>query len=83
MCREIISFVDALAPDWCDTDRMVKSGVVSSLLFDRAVDDVEGIRTKAWLPTCAIVVFSGLLPAVLLSYQTFRFRPFFGSPASL
>lgn len=60
--RELLSFVDALEPERCAMDWMVKSGVVSPLLFDRAVTDMEDIRRQAWLLIYDFGVKSGLMP---------------------
>lgn len=62
--REIISFVDALDPERCAMDWMVKSGAVSPLLFDQAVADMEDIRSKAWLLAYDLGVCYGLMPGL-------------------
>lgn len=64
VCREIISFVDALDPERCAMDWMVKSGAVSPQLFDQAVADMEDIRTKAWLLAYDLGVCYGLIPGL-------------------
>lgn len=64
VCREIISFVDALYPERCVMKWLVKSRAVSPPLFDLAVADMEDIRRKAWLLACALEVPSSLVSAL-------------------
>lgn len=64
LAAEIISLVDAIDPETCACEWMVKSGAVSPPMFRLAVADMDGIRTEAWLLACAFLEFSGksLLP---------------------
>lgn len=59
LAAEIISLVDAIDPDTCAMEWMVKSGIVSPSMLNLAVADMDGIRTEAWLLACAFLEFSG------------------------
>ena len=59
LAAEIISLVDAIDPEACAREWMVKSGIVSPLMFNLAVADMDGIRTEAWLLACAFLEYSG------------------------
>lgn len=59
LAAKIISLVDAINPETCAREWMVKSGAVSPSMFSLAVADVDGIRTEAWLLACAFLEFSG------------------------
>lgn len=59
LAAEIISLVDAIDPETCACEWMVKSGAVSPPMFRLAVADMDGIRTEAWLLACAFLEFSG------------------------
>lgn len=54
LVREIISFVDALDPAQCAWEWMVKSGAVHPSCYETAVDDMDEIRTRAWLLACKL-----------------------------
>lgn len=45
--NEIVSFVDAIYPDICAWEWMIKSGVMDSSRYLQVVADMEDIRTKA------------------------------------
>lgn len=64
LAGEIISLVDAIDPETCAVEWMVKSGMASMSSFRQAVTDMDGIRTEAWLLACGFLEFSGnsLLP---------------------
>ena len=59
LAAEIISLVDAIDPEACAREWMVKSGIVSPSMLNLAVADMDGIRTEAWLLVCAFLEFSG------------------------
>ena len=59
LAAEIISLVDAIAPETCAREWMVKSGAVSPSMFSLAMADMDGIRTEGWLLACAFLEFSG------------------------
>lgn len=46
---EIISFVDALDPERYACEWMENKGDVSPARYLKAVDDMDGVRTNAWL----------------------------------
>lgn len=56
---EIVSFVDAINPDICAWEWMIKSGAMDSYRYLQAVADMEDIRTKAWLLACDLSELSG------------------------
>lgn len=64
LAAEIISLVDAIDPETCAVEWMVKSGMASMSSFRQAVTDMDSIRTEAWLLACGFLEFSGngLLP---------------------
>ena len=45
--NEIVSCVDAIYPDICAWEWMIKSGVMDSSRYLQAVADMEDMRTKA------------------------------------
>ena len=59
LAAEIISLVDAIDPEACAREWMVKSGIVSPSMLNLAAVDMDGIRTEAWLLACAFLDFSG------------------------
>lgn len=59
LAAEIISLVDAIDPEACAREWMVKSGAVPPSMFSLAVADMDGIRTETWLLACAFLEFSG------------------------
>lgn len=93
LIREIISFVDALDPEQCAWEWMVKSGAVHPSCYETAVDDLDEMRLKVWLLACKLSeVADGLFPLSLLELTDttashallfFRFLPFLGNPPAL
>lgn len=67
VCREIMSLVDALDPERCVLEWMMKSGTMFPLQFDRAVADMEDIRTRTWLLAYDLGVSSGLMQPIPFS----------------
>lgn len=59
LAAEIISLVDAIDPEACAREWMVKSGAVPPSMFSLTVADMDGIRTETWLLACAFLEFSG------------------------
>lgn len=59
LAAEIISLVDAIDPKACAREWMMKSGIVSPTMFNRAVADMDGIRTEVWMLACAFLEFIG------------------------
>jgi hypothetical protein len=60
---ELISFVEAAEPAVCAEMWMIRSGVVAPHHYRRAVNDMENIRTEAWILACKLAIESmGHLP---------------------
>lgn len=59
LIREIVSFVDAIEPERCAMDWMVKSGAMAVSRYSQAVTDMDDIRTEAWLLACELGEFFG------------------------
>ena len=75
LAAEIISLEDAIDPEACAREWMVKSGIVSPSMFNLAVADMDGIRTEAWLLACAFLEFSGEKRlAIILSRNIYKMR---------
>ena len=47
LVKEIESFVDAIEPESCASEWMVRSGAVAPSRFRQAVSDMDAIRTEA------------------------------------
>ena len=62
LANEIVSFVDAINPDVCAWEWMIKSGAMDSSRYLQAVADMEEIRSKAWLLACDLFELSGEKP---------------------
>ena len=62
LTNEIVSFVDAINPDICAWEWMIKSGAMDSSRYLQAVADMEDIRSKAWLLACDLSELSGEKP---------------------
>ena len=58
LVREIVSFVDAIEPETCAAEWMIKSGAVIPSRYQQAVEDMDNIRTEAWLLACELAEFS-------------------------
>ena len=58
LIREIVSFVDAIEPETCAAEWMIKSGAVIPSRYQQAVEDMDNIRTEAWLLACELAEFS-------------------------
>ena len=54
LVKEIESFVDAIEPETCASEWMVRSGTVAPSRFRQAVSDMDAIRTEAWLLACQL-----------------------------
>lgn len=54
LVAEIVSFVDAIEPNICAKEWMIKSGVMAANRYLQAVADMEDIRTEAWLLACEL-----------------------------
>ena len=52
--KEIESFVDAIEPETCAVEWMIKSGAVIPYRYQQAVEDMDNIRTEAWLLACEL-----------------------------
>lgn len=62
LTNEIVSFVDAILPDICVWEWMIKSGAMDSSRYLQAVADMEDIRSKAWLLACDLSELSAEKP---------------------
>lgn len=62
LISEIVSFVDAINPNTCAKEWMIKSGAMDSSRYLQAVADMEEIRSKAWLLACDLSELSGKKP---------------------
>jgi hypothetical protein len=62
LTNEIVSFVDAIHPDICAWEWMIKSGAMDSSWYLQAVADMKDIRSKAWLLACDLSELSGEKP---------------------
>ena len=56
LVKEIESFVEAIEPETCASEWMVRSGAVAPSRFRQAVD---AIRTDAWLLACQLAEADG------------------------
>lgn len=54
LVSEIVSFVDAIEPEICAEEWMIKSGGLAASRYLQAVADMEDIRTEAWLLACEL-----------------------------
>jgi|SRR3712207_924613 len=54
LIREIVSFVDAIEPETCAAEWMIKSGALIPSRYQQAVEDMDNIRTEAWLLACEL-----------------------------
>ena len=54
LVQEIVSFVDAIEPETCAVEWMIKSGAVIPYRYQQAVEDMDNIRTEAWLLACEL-----------------------------
>ncbi|MCS2793807.1 hypothetical protein NXW97_17685 [Bacteroides faecis] len=54
LVSEIVSFVDAIEPNICAKEWMIRSGAVAANRYLQAVADMEDIRTEAWLLACEL-----------------------------
>ena len=54
LIREIVSFVDAIEPEICAAEWMIKSGALIPSRYQQAVEDMDNIRTEAWLLACEL-----------------------------
>jgi hypothetical protein len=59
LIKEIESFVDAIDPEICAEEWMIKSGVVAPSRLRQAVSDMDAIRTDAWLLACMLAEADG------------------------
>lgn len=54
LVSEIVSFVDAIEPEICAEEWMIKSGELAVSRYLQAVADMEDIRTETWLLACEL-----------------------------
>ena len=59
LVKEIESFVDAIDPEICAEEWMIKSGVIAPSRLQQAISDMDAIRTDAWLLACMLVEADG------------------------
>lgn len=59
LVKEIESFVEAIEPETCASEWMVRSGAVAPSRFRQAVSDMDAIRTDAWLLACQLAEADG------------------------
>ena len=59
LVKEIESFVDAIDPEICAEEWMIKSGAVAPSRLRQAVSDMDAIRTDAWLLACMLAEADG------------------------
>lgn len=59
LVKEIESFVDAIEPETCASEWVVRSGAVAPSRFRQAVSDMDAIRTEAWLLACQLAEADG------------------------
>ena len=74
LIKEIESFVDAIDPEICAGEWMIQSGAMAPSRYQQAVNDMDTIRTDAWLLACELrEVIAGRLalePMELTPYST-------------
>lgn len=54
LIKEIESFVDAIDPEICAGEWMIQSGAMAPSRYQQAVNDMDTIRTDAWLLACEL-----------------------------
>lgn len=59
LVKEIESFVDAIDPEICAEEWMIKSGAVAPSRLQQAVSDMDAIRADAWLLACMLAEADG------------------------
>lgn len=59
LVKVIESFVDAIDPEICAEEWMIKSGAVAPSRFRQAVSDMDAIRSDAWLLACELAEADG------------------------
>lgn len=59
LVKEIESFVDAIDPEICAEEWMIKSGAVAPSRLRQAVSEMDAIRTDAWLLACILAEADG------------------------
>lgn len=59
LVKEIESFVDAIDPEICAEEWMIKSGVIAPSRLQQAVSDMDAVRTDAWLLACMLAEADG------------------------
>lgn len=59
LVKEIESFVDAIDPEICAEEWMIKSGVIAPSRLQQAISDMDAIRTDAWLLACMLAEADG------------------------
>lgn len=59
LISEIVSFVDAIEPERCAMEWMIKSGAMAVSRYSQAVTDMDAIRTEAWLLACQLAEADG------------------------
>ncbi|EJW89714.1 hypothetical protein EVA_22179, partial [gut metagenome] len=59
LVREIESLVDAIDPETCASEWMIRSGSIAPSHFRQAVQDMDAIRTEVWLLACQLAEADG------------------------
>ena len=54
IAKEIFSFVSAAVPEQCAREWMIQSGAMAPSRYQQAVNDMDAIRTDAWLLACEL-----------------------------
>ena len=54
IAKEIFSFVTAVVPEQCAREWMIQSGAMAPSRYQQAVNDMDAIRTDAWLLACEL-----------------------------
>ena len=54
LVQEIVSFADSTQPVIYAVELMLKSGAVIPYRYQQAVEDMDNIRTEAWLLACEL-----------------------------
>ena len=54
IAKEIFSFVSAAVPEQCAREWMIQSGAMAPSRYQQVVNDMDAIRTDAWLLACEL-----------------------------
>ena len=89
LIKEIESFVDAIDPEICAGEWMIQSGAMAPSRYQQAVNDMDTIRTDAWLLACPgtngtdPIFYYYSKTAFYRDVLSLNLRPFLGRPAAL